>query len=165
MSSSALRIEPKGRDIKLRAREPLALHHSWPLYEQGRHFELGRILNSVVTDIAGPTDLEELGFYHAGCWECDLADNSLIWSGGVYDLFGLPRDARVTREEVVALYSEESRNAMERLRAYAIEHKRGFTLDAEICPLSGGRRWMRLIAAPVCEGDRVVRLHGLKLII
>jgi hypothetical protein len=54
---------------------------------------------------------------------------------------------------------------MERLRAYAIRHRRGFTLDAELQPAAGGRRWMRLIAAPACEGDRVVRLHGLKLII
>ena len=54
---------------------------------------------------------------------------------------------------------------MERLRSYAIEHKRGFTLDAEIRPAVGGRRSMRLIAAPVCDGDKVIRLHGLKLII
>jgi hypothetical protein len=39
-------------------------------------------------------------------------------------------------------------------------------LDAEILPAVGGqRRWMRLIAAPICNGNRVVRLHGLKLII
>ncbi len=54
---------------------------------------------------------------------------------------------------------------MERLRAYAIKHRRGFTLDAEIRPDRGDRRWMRLLAAPVCEGGRVVRLHGLKQII
>ena len=54
---------------------------------------------------------------------------------------------------------------MERLRADAIRYKRGFTLDAEIQPATGERRWMRLIAAPVCEGDRAVRLHGLKFVI
>jgi PAS domain-containing protein len=89
----------------------------------------------------------------------------LIWSGGVYDIFGLPRDASVSRDESVALYAEDSRAAMERLRAHAIKHRRGFTLDAEIRPANGASRWMRLIAAPVCEGGRVVRLHGLKLII
>lgn len=147
------------------ATEPLPLCHSWPLYEQPRHFELGCILNSAVTDVVEPGEVGRLGLHHAGCWECDLADNSLIWSGGVYDIFGLPRDAQVTREEAVALYSEESRAAMDRLRAYAIKHRRGFTLDAEIRSAFGERRWMRLIAAPISEGDRVVRLHGLKLII
>ena len=97
--------------------------------------------------------------------ECDLGDDSLIWSGGVYDIFGLPRGAAVSRDEAVALYAEDSRARMERLRSYAIRHRRGFTIDAEIRPASGQVRWMRLIAAPVCEGERVVRLHGLKLIL
>lgn len=149
----------------MKATEPLPLHHSWPLYEQPRHFELGYILNCAVIDVVEPSEVGSLGVQHVGCWECNLADNSLIWSGGVFDIFGLPRGAAVSRTEAVALYSEESRAAMERLRAHAIEHKRGFTLDAEIRPMVGGRRWMRLIAAPVCDGDQVVRLHGLKLII
>jgi PAS domain-containing protein len=145
--------------------EPLALHHSWTLYEQPRHFELGCDLSCAVTDVLEPAEVGGLGVHHAGCWECTLADNSLVWSGGVYDIFGLPRGAAVSRAEAVSFYSEESRAQMERLRAHAVKHKRGFTLDAEIRPIVGGRRWMRLIAAPICDGDRVVRLHGLKLII
>jgi hypothetical protein len=54
---------------------------------------------------------------------------------------------------------------MERLRSYAIRHKRGFTLDIEIRAAVGETRWTRLIAAPLCEGNRAVRLHGLKLIV
>jgi len=149
----------------VKATEPLALHHSWPLFEQPRHFELGRILNCVATDAVEPLEVGRIGMHHAGCWECDLQDNSLVWSGGVYDIFGLPRGAKVSRDEAIALYCEQSRAAMERLRRHAIEHKRGFTLDAQIIPRVGERRWMRLVAAPVCEGDRVVRLHGLKLLI
>jgi PAS domain-containing protein len=145
--------------------EPLALSHSWPLFEQARHFQLGHVFNCVITDAVEPVDPGSVGMHHAGLWECDLSDNSLIWSGGVYDIFGLHRGATVSRDEAVALYSEESRAAMERLRAHAIEHRRGFTLDAEIRPARGANRWMRLIAAPVCDGGRVVRLHGLKLII
>jgi PAS domain-containing protein len=149
----------------LTATDRLLIHHSWPVYERARHFDLGRVLNAAITDVVEPAEVGGLGFLHAGCWECDLADNSLIWSGGVYDIFGLPRGVQVTRAEAVALYSEESRVAMERLRTYAIDHGCGFTLDTEIRPIVGGRRWMRLIAAPVCDGDRVVRLQGLKLIV
>ena len=64
--------------------------------------------------------------------------------------------------DVVELYAENSGAAMERLRAYAIKHRRGFTLDAELRPAQGDPRWMRLIAVPICEGQRVVRLHGIK---
>jgi PAS domain-containing protein len=144
---------------------PFPLNHSWPLYDAPRHFDLGLILNSAVTDAIEPTEVGGLGFQHSGCWECDLADNSLTWSGGVYDIFGLPRGAKVSRDEAVALYCEESRAAMERLRTYAIRHRRGFTLDVEIRPAVGTNRWIRLIAAPICDNERTVRLHGLKLII
>ena len=143
----------------------LALHHSWPLFERSKHFELGHVLNSSATDALEPAEVGALGSPHAGVWECDLIDNSLLWSGGVYDIFGLPRFAKVSRNEAIALYSEKSRVEMERLRAYAIRHKRGFTLDVEILPAVGNRRWMRLIAAPVLDGEHAVRLHGLKLII
>jgi PAS domain-containing protein len=145
--------------------ECLPLQHSWPISEQHRHFELGCVLSSLVTDAIAPASVGELAIHHAGCWECNLADNSLTWSGGVYDIFGLPRGASVSREQAVGLYSDESRAKMELLRAHAIRHRRGFTLDVEIRPLAGADRWMRLICAPVCEEDRVVRLHGLKLIV
>lgn len=151
--------------MSLRPVEPLQINHSWPLFERARHFELGSVLNSAVTHILEPTQVGALNLHHAGCWQCDLADETLTWSGGIYDIFGLPREASITRREVVGLYAEHSRVAMERLRAHAIRHKRGFTLDAQINPLIGGERWIRLICAPVCEGERVVSLHGLKLVI
>jgi PAS domain-containing protein len=144
---------------------PIALDHSWPLWEQPRHFELGQVINCAVTDIIPPRAVGDLGLHHAGCWECDLSDHSLIWSGGVDDIFGLPRGVTVRRDEAVAFYGEDSRAKMERLRSYAIRHKRGFTLDVEIRAAVGESRWVRLIAAPVCEGNRVARLHGLKLIL
>jgi hypothetical protein len=141
--------------------------HSWPLAEQPEHFELGCILSSAAIDLVDPADVGTLSVRHAGLWECDLSDNSLIWSGGVFDIFGLQRGTRVSREETIGFYSEHSRAAMERLRAHAIRHKCGFTLDAEIAPATGERRRMRLIGAPVCDPEtgRVMRLHGLKLII
>ena len=141
-------------------------NEAWPLHEKERHFELGSLLSCAVTDIAAPARVGQLGLSHAGCWECDLSDeNRLFWSGGVYDIFGLPRDAKVARVEAVRFYAEHSRAAMERLRNHAIRHQQGFTLDAEIRPATGKARWMRLIAAPVCVGGKALRLHGIKLII
>jgi PAS domain-containing protein len=142
---------------------PLPIHHSWPLYERERHFELGQ-LHDYDTGLAIADAGRRLppGLSRPGEWSCELAGNRLSWSREVYHIFGLPDDARMTRADSVALYCEPSRAAMEALRAYAIQHRRGFTLDAEIAPVTGARRWMRLIAAPVCEGGEVVRLQGLK---
>jgi hypothetical protein len=139
----------------------------WPLTEQGTHFELGCVLNSAAIDLVHPDSVGSLSVQHAGLWECDLADNRLIWSGGVFDIFALPRGVVVSREEALGFYAEGSRAAMERLRTHAIRTRCGFTIDVEIVPASGERRGMRLIGAPVCdpESGAVMRLHGLKLII
>lgn len=137
----------------------LPLTHSWPLFECGQHFDLGMTLD--VTPLRGDL-VTARPIETAGRWECDLRDNRLTWTPEVYALFGLPADTPPARADVLPLYEEGSRALMERLRAYAIRHRRGFTLDAEIRPADGGRRWMRLVAAPVIEEGRVVRLLGLK---
>jgi hypothetical protein len=58
-----------------------------------------------------------------------------------------------------------ARLSVEKMRSYAIREGRGFTLDVQIRPAVGGTRWVRIIAAPICQDGKTVRLHGLKLII
>lgn len=144
---------------------PLEITHTWPIFDSTRQFDLGLVLNSAVLDAIAPSQIGMLGIHHVGCWECDLSNTALTWSGGVYDIFGLPRDSCITRDEALSFYAEHSRATMERLRSYGIRHRRGFTLDIELRPATGGDRWIRLVCAPVCENDRVVRLHGLKVVI
>lgn len=153
--------------VSLKPTEPLPLHHSWPLFEQGHRFDLGHVLDCApersIRSTASPFDPIELARSGIGVWECRLSDNVLTWSAEVYDIFGLPRDTLVRREQAVALYEDDSRVVMEGLRAHAIKHRRGFTVDVEIRPGFGSPRWVRLIGAPICdEENRVVRLHGLK---
>jgi len=143
---------------------PLPLLHSWPLFGDTGRLDLGQLFGTQAlcgSDFAALDD-RMLAAHGVGRWSCDLADNSLTWTDPVFDIFGLPRGVNIVRDDVVSLYREESRATMSHLRAYAIRHRRGFTIDAEIRTVAGDRRWMRLLAAAVCEGDRVVRLQGLK---
>lgn len=98
----------------------------------------------------------------AGVWECDLRDDGLRWTSGVFDLFGIPRGSRLDRREVVQMYEEESREAMERMRMEAITQQRGFSLDARIIRADGNKGWMRLTAGVVSSDGRVTRLYGVK---
>lgn len=138
--------------------EPLPLHHSWPLWMADR-FDLGRVieLGSAPSDpVRVPLDTS------ANAWSCELAGQRLDWGTEVRRLFGYPTSHCPQREDVVTLYEESSRAAMERLRAHAIRHRRGFTLDIAIRPVDGGRRWVRLVTMPVCEGKAVTCLKGWK---
>ena len=142
----------------MRPIEPLPLHHSWPL------FDLHDYLAPVALDPSLARNDVALAERGLGLWHCDLANETLSWTAGVYDMFGLERHSVVPRTLSVSLYASESREAMERLRSYAIRHKRGFTLDVDIHQADGmGECAMRLIAAPVLnEVDDVIGLHGVK---
>ena len=97
-----------------------------------------------------------------GAWECDLADERLIWTDGVYDLFGLSVGAPLRRGAIVDLYADASRREMEAMRAAALRTGQGFSLDAEIRTPRGECRWIRIAADVACEQGRAVRLFGYK---
>lgn len=131
---------------------PLPLTHSWPIYEAGWRMPPGALADSTDALVEG----------EVGLWSCNLHDNQLSWTAPIYELFGIPPEERLTRSLAVSLYLPRSRAAMEELRAHAIRHKRGFTLDAQIRRSDGDVRWMRLSAVPVLAGKEVVRLIGTK---
>ena len=146
--------------------QPIALQNSWPLWEQGVHFDLGRVLNCAITDALPPAGVGALSVHHSGLWEYDFKTDQLTWSGGAYDIFGLERGSEITREKALAHYREESRAKLDYLRAYALRHRRGFTLDVDILAAAVGEcRRMRIVAAPVCDGNALLKLHGLKFIV
>jgi PAS domain-containing protein len=97
-----------------------------------------------------------------GYWHYDIADHSLTWSEKVYELFGLPPGAAIGREWAVSRYSEDSRNALERVRTFGLNRNFGFILDAEIRPEGAAERWIRVLAVPILKERRVLGLHGLK---
>ena len=97
-----------------------------------------------------------------GIWECDLADESLSWTDGIYDLFELPRGSPIGREQTLALYTDASRAAMQAARAKAIATCGDFRVDAEIITAKGNRRWMRLTGAVEAKDGVAARIFGMK---
>jgi PAS domain S-box-containing protein len=132
--------------------DPWPLLHTWPLPAL-----LPGHCDSAAADIEQMRCLAKLG-----AWACDLHDNNLTWTAAVFDLFGVTPEMRIERPDAVALYCEESREAMELLRGYAIKHRRGFTMDARLVMPDGTCRWMRLTTALVSENGRPKRLYGTK---
>jgi PAS domain-containing protein len=96
-------------------------------------------------------------------WQCDLRNDSLTWSDGVYDLFGLPRGSPPDRVLTVTMYLPESQAELERLRSAAIAEKGSFTFEAQIRRADGDLRWIRITADVVCEDGEARYLYGSKL--
>lgn len=140
--------------------DSLPLFHSWPLFDAASRMGLDGL------NILGLPDVDTARLAaqaDIGVWSCDLTNGDrLRWSPQVYSIFGLPDGEPLTRSLAVSLYAERSRVAMETLRNYAIQHRRGFTMDAMIRRPNGDARWMRLCAMPIISEGRVVRLCGTK---
>jgi diguanylate cyclase (GGDEF)-like protein/PAS domain S-box-containing protein len=98
----------------------------------------------------------------AGAWSCDLSSERLAWTSGVFELFGLAKDQTPERHAIVEMYSEESRDLLERKRAHAIEACSDFSLDARIVRADGMERWIRITAAMQSRNGRPDTLYGMK---
>ena len=96
-------------------------------------------------------------------WQCDLRDDSLTWSEGVYDLFGLPRGSVLERDAIVAMYLPESQEELPRLRGGGTAACGSFTFEARIRRADGEVRWMRITADVVTENGVARYLYGTKI--
>ena len=97
-----------------------------------------------------------------GLWECRLHDEALDWTGGVYDLFEIPRGTRLHRPKTLELYAPSSQRLLAAIRRRAIAGCAAFRLDAEIVTQRGHSRWIRISASVEAEDGRPVRLFGTK---
>jgi diguanylate cyclase (GGDEF)-like protein len=97
-----------------------------------------------------------------GLWECDLTSETLQWSAGTYDLFDIPRDTPLRRNQALVRYPAASLKRLEAVRSRAIAEGGGFNLDTAIVTPNGGERWIRITATTAGAGERPTRLFGLK---
>ena len=123
-------------------------------------------VGSAASNDDGPSALEL--YDHAaslvamGAWSCDLESERLVWTAGVFDLFGLSSEKALERREIVEVYDEQSRELLERRRSHAIETCTGFSLDANILRPDGTERWIRITAATRKSHGRAKTLYGMK---
>lgn len=122
-----------------------------------------------ITNLAAGDEMNTLELYDQaaslaamGAWSCDLESERLTWTGGVFKLFGLSVEQPLERQSIVELYSEQSRELLERKRSHAIETGEAFSLDANIVRPDGKERWIRINAATRSSGGRAKTLYGMK---
>ena len=97
-----------------------------------------------------------------GVWECSLPDQTLSWTDTVYEFFDLAPQAHLARDEIVKLYTPETRKLLNEARDRAIRTGEGFTLDAQISTAKGNRRWIRITACVDFANGVAARIFGVK---
>ncbi|NKJ38479.1 diguanylate cyclase (GGDEF)-like protein [Rhizobium sp. SG570] len=97
-----------------------------------------------------------------GVWECSLPDQTLSWTDTVYEFFDLVPQAPLARDEIVKLYTPETRKLLNEARDRAIRTGEGFTLDAQIVTAKGNNRWIRITACVEFANGTAARIFGVK---
>ncbi|MBN8953981.1 MAG: GGDEF domain-containing protein [Rhizobium sp. 60-20] len=97
-----------------------------------------------------------------GVWECSLPDQTLSWTDTVYELFDLAPQTPLTRNQILRLYTPETRRRLDEVREKAIRTGEGFSLDVEIITASGNRRWIRITACVEVADGTATRIFGMK---
>lgn len=96
-----------------------------------------------------------------GGWEMDLSTGRVNWTDEVYRIFGLPlgHDPSDLHSDL-SLFSPESRPVMMHAMKRIVEQGEPYDLELEIVHPHGEKRWVRTIARPVVENNRMVRIAG-----
>jgi diguanylate cyclase (GGDEF)-like protein len=97
-----------------------------------------------------------------GIWVCTLPDEKLTWTDTVFELFDLDPQSPLRRDDIVSLYSPDSRRELGAVRSAAIRDGDGFSLDAEIVTAKGSRKWIRITATIERVDGVATRLFGMK---
>ncbi|WEK06308.1 MAG: sensor domain-containing diguanylate cyclase [Candidatus Devosia phytovorans] len=148
--------------LAMLAREATALHR---IEHQKHQLE---IQQRTITDFEAVEEHRRSLFDRAsatariGIWQCNLADHSITWTNGVYDIFEIPRDEQISRASTLSLYTDDSRQRMETARAAAIANCSDFSVDCEIVTRTGKHRWMRLTGAVESRDGVAYRIFGMK---
>lgn len=95
-----------------------------------------------------------------GCWRLDLASEKVVWSEGIYDIYGIPFGGTQNLDDALAYYEPEDRIRLEAALDSAIRTGKPFDLELDLVPSSSSLKRVRIVGEPELEDGRVTALIG-----
>ncbi|MBL8489036.1 MAG: PAS domain S-box protein, partial [Rhodocyclaceae bacterium] len=97
-----------------------------------------------------------------GCWRADPVLNTVMWTGGVYDIVEMPEDFTPNLDVALDFYLPESRARIVKALEQALQTREAFALQVEVRGARSGKlKWCELRGFPHAGADgRVEYLMG-----
>jgi len=96
-----------------------------------------------------------------GGWELDVVQNKITWSKTAFDIYGLPYDFAIAKNEMMNYFLEPYRQML--ADALALAHAEGLKWDIELLMINAKKNtiWVRSIGEPLFDEQGVlVKLRG-----
>ncbi|MCB0210178.1 MAG: PAS domain-containing protein [Anaerolineae bacterium] len=95
-----------------------------------------------------------------GGWEFDAATLQGQWTEMVTSIHEIDPNYPASVEYALTFFPEESRQLVENAVKNAIERGEPYDLEVEFISSKGNHKWIRTIATPIWENNKVVKIRG-----
>jgi diguanylate cyclase (GGDEF)-like protein len=94
-----------------------------------------------------------------GAWYMDIVNNTINWTKGVYDIFGLEPESPITPEHVLYFFHSYQHRVKAAFRRCILKGT-SFSLQVEVLNTEQNPVWVRLTGHAEKQGDKIMRLTG-----
>lgn len=95
-----------------------------------------------------------------GAWNYDAIRDKSYWSEEVYKIHDLPIGSDVNADKALSFFLPEYREKLDHLVERLYEKHEPYDFSGMIVSASGEEKWIRTIANPVVQDDRIITIHG-----
>lgn len=95
-----------------------------------------------------------------GGWQYDVVNESLTWSQGVYEIYGLSANDKISVEYAISFYKQSDQEKISLLFQEAILNKKSYTGEFGFCDAHGNHKWIRTTGNVICDGELVTHVYG-----
>jgi PAS domain S-box-containing protein len=96
-----------------------------------------------------------------GGWEFDPQTGKGTWTDEVARIHDVDPTQATNVEIGLSVYVGESREKIEQAVKEAIEFGKPYDLELELISIKGDRKWVRTMALPIVQNDKVVKVQGI----
>jgi len=95
-----------------------------------------------------------------GGWQVDIPEMTTSWTDEVAKIHDLEPGTKISVEEGIGFYHENSREKITRAVNDAIEKLKPFDLELQIVSAKGVTKWVRTIGKPIMKDGHLVKIIG-----
>ena len=127
-------------------------------YTNGQIYILGFDVTDHTREHLSLLDMSRLA--KTGAWYYDPIRDKTYWSEEVYRIHEVEPGSKMDAEKALKFYTEDYKSKIDVLVKELYEKHKSYEFAGEILTAKGNRKWIRTIAKPMIQGDKIIYICG-----